>query len=68
MGFVNVLKVASRLSAIKNWIGFSNQYQEKWKEIAFKFLHWFHDKFKASLITKDDIGNKFPVLWFYLVN
>jgi hypothetical protein len=53
--------------AIKNWIGFSSQDLDRWKEIAFKFLRWFYDKFKANLITKEDIGNKFPVLWFYLV-
>ena len=54
-------KAEKRLREIKTWLGFSNEYLEKWLELSNGFMNWLKTKSKDGSV--EHIRGVFPSVW-----
>ncbi|CAG7728232.1 unnamed protein product [Allacma fusca] len=51
-------QVTKRIKDIQGWVGFSDEYRQKWNELGQGFIKWVQSKKSAG-----DLRAKFPPLW-----
>ena len=56
-------RIIKRLNEIKIWIGFDDEYLNKWKTLAINFAKWFTNVINTKKIDRDVFYNKYPTLW-----
>jgi hypothetical protein len=56
-------RVRRRLNAIQKWLQFSYAILDQWKTLAEQFLSWLADGAQHKRIMRDDIADRYPLLW-----
>ncbi|XP_033754337.1 uncharacterized protein LOC117337457 [Pecten maximus] len=56
-------KVEKRMREIQKWLALDDEVIDFWNTLGGKFLQWTLKKFEEGSITKDEIADKFPVVW-----